>query len=112
MARLSEDPYGQVSASWTQVSVPVPTAGTPVQVSATNVYVAEIEFHARKNKTTVNTGAVYIGPSNAPLRVLLPGEVWKVSESYTGNYNKRLNLADWWVDAATNGDAVTVTTRD
>lgn len=112
MAILADDPYGQVSATWTQRSVTVTSAGTPVQVSTTNVFVEEIEFHARKNKTTANAGAVYIGPNITPIRVLLAGESWKIRSQFTGGPGKKINLADWYVDAATNGDSVTVTTRE
>lgn len=84
-------------------------AGTPERLIATELLVDSFEVHARKNPTTANTGAVYVGLSGVAgenYRVLLAGETLTL----TAPPGTKLNVQSFWIDAATNADAVTVTT--
>ena len=69
-----------------------------------------VEIWARKNKTTDNTGNVYIGfdASGSPsacLRALQPGETWVLSAPP----GKVIDLTGIWVAADNDGDAVLFT---
>lgn len=108
MPTLADDPLGQVSVSFTQGRKAVAAAGTPETLVAADTFVEHVEIHARKNPTTANAGAVYVGVSSAAgsnYRVLLAGEYFMLYSSH----GKKINLKDIWVDAATNADAVTYT---
>lgn len=92
-------------ASMRQGTQAIAAAGTAERLVDTSTLVDSVEIHARKNRTTANTGAVYIGFTNASggqLRVLLAGE--KVE--YRAPAGKKIDLMDIWVDAATNDDGV------
>lgn len=89
----------------------VATAGTPVQLVTASTLVETVEIHARKDKTTANTGNIYVGfvsGAGNQLRVLVPGESWK----WTAAAGKKIQLNSIWIDAATNADAVVFTTQN
>lgn len=109
MATSSNDPYGVISATPIQGVKAVTAAGTPERLVAVNTYVEWVEIHPRKSTTAANTGAVYLGFSGTATqnyRVLLAAGDPVVYKALPG---KKLNLKDFWVDAATNADAVTYT---
>lgn len=90
----------------------VTAAGTPEPLVATTATdlrkimgPARVRITARKNKTTANTGAVYIGGRNAQSEVLLAQERWEFSVKK----EQTLDLHEIFIDAATNGDGVSVT---
>lgn len=108
MSTLADAPY-QVSVSFVQGSKAVAAAGTPERLVAVDTYVEFLEIHARKAPATANTGAVYLGFSptgGQNFRVMLPGDP---GHTYRATLKKKLNLKDFYVDAATNADAVTYT---
>ncbi|MEP6672354.1 MAG: hypothetical protein ABJF10_24530 [Chthoniobacter sp.] len=86
----------------------VTTAGTAVPLLArTDINklvkgVATVLLTARKNKTTANTGDVYIGNKGAQSQVLSPGQ----SLAIDVRAGEELSLPDIFLDAATNGDGV------
>lgn len=85
----------------------VTAAGTPVPLvdSETPVLVDRVILQARKNKTTANTGAVYVGTSDEAadnFLVLLAGD----RQELVASNGKKIDLASLYVDAATNDDAV------
>lgn len=83
----------------------VTTAGTPVALAATSTLVETVEIIAMKNRTTANTGNIYIGFTagvGTQLRVMIPGEVWQL----TAPPGKKLDLAGVYIDAVTSADAV------
>lgn len=94
------------AATFTQGVKAVVSAGTPlVLTGSAATLVDSVEIHARKNTTTANTGAIYIGFSasaGSNYRVLLPGE----SMSITAPMGKKIDLHLIFVDAATTADAV------
>lgn len=103
-----------VSASTTQAGLSqnkttVTTAGTPVVLAGTGVTLVEsVEISARKSFIAANVGAIYVGFSSTPgqnFRVLLPGESYTLSAPA----GKKINIHAVYVDAASNGDAVTWT---
>lgn len=86
----------------------VTTAGTPVRLVAVSTLVESVEIHARKNPTTANTGAIYIGLSGTGgqnFRVLAPGESFTISAPA----GKKIDLNTIFVDSATSADAVAYT---
>ena len=106
---LAQPSSGSVAP--TQSRVVVTTAGTPVALAATSTLVDSFEVHARKNVTTANTGAVYIGFSSSAgnnYRVLLPGENFPFGKIE----GKKWDLHTVFVDAANSADAITVTTAN
>lgn len=92
-----------------QGSKAVTSAGTPVTLVAVQTLVDCVEIHARKSKTTANTGNIYIGWSSSAasnVRVLAPGD----SVSFSAPAGKKIDLQTIYIDAATSADAVTYTT--
>lgn len=90
-------------ATLAQAYKTVTASGVPEAVGSG--LVESVLFTARKNRTTANTGDVFIGfsPTNdTQLRQLSPGE----SVSYTAPEGKKINLAGIYIDVATNGDGV------
>lgn len=101
---MGVEPVNQIKQGRTAVTA----AGTPQRLSTVEILVDSVELHARKNVTTANTGAVYVGVSkNAGenYRVLLAGETFTM----TANPGRKLNLQNIFIDAATTADAVTWT---
>jgi len=93
-------------ANLSQGTKAVAAAGTAVQLTATTTLVRSVEIHARKNKTTANTGDVYVGfagGSGNQNRVLAPGDPFTI----TAIDEEMIDLSQIWIDAANNGDAVT-----
>jgi hypothetical protein len=91
-----------------QIAKAVTTAGTPVQLTATRTQAASVVVQARKSVSTANTGNVFLGVAGAAgtqLLVLEPGQ----SVSFTAANAKAIDLSDFWVDSATNGDGIIVT---
>lgn len=108
MATLSNVPYGLISVTLIQGRKAVTAAGTPEKIVATNTYVESVEFFARKANGTANTGNIYIGTSSSAasnMRVLTAGESWSI----VATKEKKINLFDFYVDSATNDDAVVYT---
>lgn len=97
---IGDDPL-TLSAGSKAVAVPA----TPERVSATDILVSKVLFQARKNKTTANTGAVYLGFSATAANnhyVLAAG----AEREFVAPPGTKLNLKDFYVDAATAADAV------
>lgn len=95
----------------TQFIKVVATAGTPVLLESSQHLVESLEVHARKTATTANTGNVVIGFSSTGgqnYRVLQPGE----SYTFGPVAGKKWDTHTIYVDAATNADAVVVTTKN
>jgi len=63
---------------------------------------ATLLLTARKNKTTANTGDVYVGNREVQSQVLSPGQ----SLSFEVHPGEKLDLSQIYIDAATNGDGV------
>lgn len=86
----------------------VATAGTAVPLFASddeNRHLtgrATLLLTARQNKTTANTGDVYVGNRNAQNQVLSAGQSLSL-EVYPG---EELRLCDIFIDAANSGDGV------
>lgn len=86
----------------------VATAGTAVPLLAlTDINklvkgAATVLLTARKNKTTANTGEVYIGNKAAQSQVLAAGQ----SLAIEVRAGEELSLSDIFIDAATSGDGV------
>ena len=86
------------------ITVTVTTAGTQIQVVSSETLVRAVTFRPRAG----NTGVVYIGDdavSSANGFELSPGEPFTI-KLVAGE--PALDLSDWWIDAATNGDIVDV----
>lgn len=91
----------------------VTAAGTPEQLKAAATYFMKAVVLGRKglgptsSAANVNTGTVRIGPAAAanlqPFE-LAPGD----ERVLLPPVGQRWNLADWYVDAVTNGDGVVV----
>jgi hypothetical protein len=91
-----------------QITKAVAAAGTPVQLTATRTQARSLVIQARKSIAAANTGNVYIGIAGAAgtqLLLLEPGQ----SVSFTAADGKAIDLSKFWIDAATNADAVIVT---
>lgn len=96
--------------------VSVTTAGTPVQLSATEQICNFIRIQPRKNYNTVNAGNIYImtgtagggAASNQGLiwAVLAPEQAQGILINPQGENVH--NLANWWIDAVNSGDGVLV----
>jgi hypothetical protein len=86
----------------------VTSAGTPQPLLALDDLnkllkgAATLLLTARQNKTTVNTGDVYVGGRAAQSQVLSPGQLLAI-EVLAG---EELSLAEIFLDAANNGDGV------
>jgi hypothetical protein len=86
----------------------VTSAGTPQPLLAlTDINklvkgAATVLLTAQKNKTTANTGNVYLGNKAAQSQVLAPGQSLAI-EVLAG---EQLSLPDIFIDAANNGDGV------
>jgi len=86
----------------------VTTAGTAVPLLALNDLnrlvkgAATVLLTARQNKTTANTGDVYVGSRAAQSQVLSPGQALAI-EVLAG---EELSLAAIFLDAANSGDGV------
>ncbi len=91
----------------------VATAGTAVPllaVDAPGLKVrgpASILITARKDKTTANTGNIYVGGRLAQSEVLEPGDRFVLDVGET----EEISLNDLFIDAATNGDGAAVTVK-
>lgn len=97
------------------LSISLPNGFTNVTVSGTLVPLlaltdgnklvkgaATVLLTARKSKTTVNTGDVYVGNKGAQSQVLSPGQSLAI-EIRAG---EQLSLPDIFIDAANSGDGV------
>lgn len=88
--------------------ITVSTAGTRVQVSATDTPITSIIIQASSG----NSGVIYAGDSNVSATagiVLSAGQGWAVTADASGRFgHEEMVLSDYWVDAATNGDKVKV----
>lgn len=85
----------------------VTAAGTAERLTSANL-VRSVELHARKNRTTANTGNIYVGVeggSGLQYRVVEPGESFTIS----AGEDEVFDLSGIWIDAATSADAVTWT---
>ena len=81
----------------------IPTSGTRVQVSATEVTTTSVTFYA----ADANTGKVFIGDSSVSstrfIAALDAGESLNISADYYGT-GQEFDLSDFYIDAATSGD--------
>jgi hypothetical protein len=89
----------------TPAYINVTTAGTPVPLGAGVVTgAASILITARQNKTTANTGDIYLGDRAAQNQVLEAGQALAIEL----DDNEKLDLANLRLDAANNGDGVSL----
>ena len=92
----------------TLADVTVTTAGTRVQVTSTDTPCTTVIIQAK----ATNTGLVIVGDSSVSASrgiELSAGEEISIAADPSGRPGgEELNLADFWVDAATNGDKVKV----
>ena len=93
------------TTAWTpsQAYKTVAASGTPEALGSG--LVESVTITGQKNRTTANTGSVWIGFSSVndtQLRLLVPGD----SISYTAPDGKKIDLSGIFVDVATNGDGV------
>jgi hypothetical protein len=86
----------------------IPTAGTRVQVTSTSTIITTVVFQAK----TTNTGVVIIGDSNVAAGQgleLSPGETLAITADMSGRSGgDELDLSDFWLDTATNGNDVKI----
>lgn len=90
--------------------IPVPTAGTPVQMSAVPLKVRGLTCAAFKAKGTANTGAnMYVMDAQGNVLFTIPkGTTFPVPLSHP-QLSQQIDLANLWIDADTSGDALEVT---
>lgn len=87
--------------------ITVTTAGTAVQISASEVQCASVMFQA----DPLNTGRIYIGDANVDEDngiVLSPQDSVTVTADPRSNYQEQ-SLSDFWVDSENDGNVVRVT---
>lgn len=93
---------------FTLADVPVPVAGTRVQITSTNTPVSSVIFQAKPT----NTGLIYIGDASvSSVRgiTLNTSQTFAVTADMSGRSGgDEMVLSDWYVDAATNNDSVRV----
>lgn len=89
-----------------QAQVICAAAGTPVHFAAPGTYFRRMIIIAQQSlDRAANTGAVYIGNSAAHQSITLqPGDTWSI-EADTGG---KRDLGSWYVNAANNGDGVSI----
>jgi hypothetical protein len=91
---------------FTIAKIDIPSAGTRVQVSATATPISTIIASA----PAANTGKVYIGDDAVAAGrgvEIAPGGTVSLSADYSGTGEEFL-LSDFYVDAATNGDDISI----
>lgn len=93
----------------TAPNVTVPVAGTPVQVFGTSKFVKSCTIQA----LPTNTGRVFIGDSASQTLALDPGRgaTFKGDNMDNGTTAK-FDLAEIYIDAAVNGEGVSLTYTD
>lgn len=98
---------GNATPKYKSIEKLVATAGTRVALSSTKLMSSHVLIKARPN----NSGIVYVGGSDVAAangyHLAANAEV-KLSDLIAPNSNELLNLADVYIDAATNGDGVRV----
>jgi len=86
--------------------VPVPTAGTPIPLSLTDLWVKSVIIQASPS----NTDFVYVGDQTAQLQALEPRRSLKIWGDEMDNGGSALiNLAEIYIDATVNGEGVSFT---
>jgi hypothetical protein len=92
--------------------VDVTTAGTPEQISTSSILCVAVVFQA----LTTNSGNIYIGDANVDNSTdtkrgitLAAGETFVLSNQLLGGTNINFDIADWYVNADNNDDAVGIT---
>jgi len=86
--------------------VPVPVAGTPVPLSATELWVKSVIIQAQP----ANSDFIYIGDSVGQLQALEPRRSLKIWGDEMDNGGTALiNLAEIYIDAVVNGEGVNFT---
>jgi hypothetical protein len=91
----------------TTVIKTVAASGTPESIAADGTFFRHATVFAKKAARTVNTGVIYVGTTSvndAQPYDLEPGDVWTIDAPAGG----KLDLNDFYVDVATNGDGVVV----
>lgn len=92
---------------FTQASVNIPTAGTRVQISASETPIDSVVIQAQAS----NTGLVWVGDSDVAANrgiELSPGQAITLTAETIGKAGDEYILSDVWVDTATNGNDVNV----
>ena len=86
------------------ISKAVTTAGTAVQLSDDELWVSwfQIEFKSANSGTNIYRAANSSVDSTYPVVTADKAYIWAIAE-------QNQNLADWWIDADTNGDGVWIT---
>lgn len=90
--------------------VTIPTAGTPVQLSATPIYVRAFTLQAHFQ----NVGVALLGDSSANALVanahaLAPGDNFSLAGSQIFQREVQIDLSHFWVDTTVSGSKVIVT---
>jgi hypothetical protein len=90
------------------IIVTASSSGTPVSVTTgTNIWCTRATIIGNKAARTANTGTVYIGPesgNDTQAYPILTGEI----HVFVAPPGASLNLADWYVDVATNDDGLVI----
>jgi hypothetical protein len=92
---------------YTRPLLDIPTAGARVQLQSGDEWVTTIVFYA----PAANTGLIWIGDSSVAANrgvALAPGATFSLSQDSNGGDGDEFNLADIYVDTATNGNDVAV----
>lgn len=85
-------------------TVVVAVAGTPVQLSATELWVKSLIIQASPS----NTDFIYIGDSIAQLQALEPRRSLKIwGDEMDNGGTALLNLAEVYIDSLVSGESVT-----
>lgn len=86
----------------------VAATGTPEALVADETPAQWVEMIAQKDQGSANTGSIWYGPSSADAtntRLMATGAVARIDAPA----GQKINLADIFIDVATNGDGVTFT---
>jgi hypothetical protein len=88
---------------FTLAAVNIPTAGTRVQITATETYTTTVMLQA----AVANVGNIFIGDSSVSSTrglALSPGQVLTLTADLINRGQESLNIADLYVDTATNSN--------
>lgn len=90
--------------------VSVPSAGTPVQLSASPLFVRSFIMQAHH----ANVGLVFVGDSSgnaldANAHALNPGDNFAMAGDSLIARNVQFDLSDFWIDTSVNGSKVIIT---
>ncbi len=91
--------------------VTVTTAGTPVQISATSIWVRSCIIQSKAS----NTGLIYMGPTSADAlaasghALINPGDLVSLQGDIHHARNIQLDLSGIWINSSVDGEKAIVT---